>query len=109
MGVPIVPVVAIGGQETALFVTRGERLARATGFDRLTRIKVMPIQVAPPLGVTLMDLPLRIPLPAKITIQVLEPIDLDDLDGEPAYDHVTSVMQEALTELDRERDLPLVG
>ena len=27
-GVPIVPVVSIGGQETALFVTRGERAAR---------------------------------------------------------------------------------
>ncbi|HEX2087267.1 MAG TPA: 1-acyl-sn-glycerol-3-phosphate acyltransferase, partial [Solirubrobacteraceae bacterium] len=30
MGVPIVPVVAIGGQETALFLTRGRRLAQAT-------------------------------------------------------------------------------
>ena len=27
--VPIVPVVSIGGQETALFLSRGERLARA--------------------------------------------------------------------------------
>ena len=109
MGVPIVPVVAIGGQETALFVTRGERLARATGFDRLTRIKVMPFQIAPPFGVTLLDLPLRVPLPAKITVQVLEPIDLDEIDGQPAYEHVTGVMQDALTELDAERTLPLVG
>src|SRR5437763_3269680 len=38
-GVPIVPVVAIGGQETALFVTRGERLAKLTGWADLTRIK----------------------------------------------------------------------
>src|SRR3954449_3570111 len=42
-GVPIVPVVALGGQEPALFVTRGERAARATGWANLTRIKVLPV------------------------------------------------------------------
>ncbi|MGE5617520.1 MAG: 1-acyl-sn-glycerol-3-phosphate acyltransferase, partial [Candidatus Woesearchaeota archaeon] len=47
-GVPIVPVVAIGGQETALFASRGERLAEATGWARLTRIKVLPVAFAPP-------------------------------------------------------------
>jgi len=107
--VPIVPLVAIGGQETAFFFTRGERLARATGFDRLTRIKVMPFQIAPPFGVTMMDLPTRIPLPAQITIRVLEPIDLDDIDGQPAYQHVTGVMQDALTELSDERRVPILG
>ena len=30
-GVPLVPVVAIGGQETALFLSRGERIARLLG------------------------------------------------------------------------------
>src|SRR5436305_8155512 len=50
-GVPIVPVVAVGGQETALFVTRGERVARATGWANLTRIKVLPVAIAPPFGV----------------------------------------------------------
>src|SRR4051794_35184588 len=38
--VPIVPVVAIGGQETALFLGRGRRLARALQLDRLLRLKV---------------------------------------------------------------------
>ena len=33
--VPIVPVVSIGGQETALFLSRGDRLARALRLDRL--------------------------------------------------------------------------
>ena len=109
MGVPIVPVVAIGGQETALFITRGRRLAKATGWDRLTRIKVAPLQIAPPFGLTFLDLPTRIPLPAQITVQVLPPIDLDDIDGEPAYDHVTGVMQEALDELAEDRTLPILG
>jgi len=107
--VPIVPVVAIGGQETALFVTRGERVARAVGLDRLTRIKVLPVQLGPPFGLTLLDLPLRVPLPAKITVQVLPPIeDLPD-EADEAYDTITNTMQDALSELSEERTLPLVG
>src|SRR5436305_12592420 len=35
--VPIVPIVALGGQETALFLSRGERLARLLRLDRLFR------------------------------------------------------------------------
>ena len=112
--VPIVPVVAIGGQETALFVTRGPRAARLIGFDKLTRIKVLPVSIGPPLGINLLDLPGRIPIPAKITIHVLPPIDLrerygDDPDPEAAYEDVTAEMQQALSALDEERTLPVVG
>ena len=38
-GVPIVPVVSIGGQETALFLSRGERLARLLQLHRLARLR----------------------------------------------------------------------
>jgi 1-acyl-sn-glycerol-3-phosphate acyltransferase len=112
--VPIVPVVAIGGQETALFLTRGQRAARLTGWANLTRIKVLPVALAPPFGVSVLDLPTRIPLPAKITIEVLPPIDLVERFGpDPAYEHVyeeiTGEMQEALSELQEERTLPVVG
>jgi 1-acyl-sn-glycerol-3-phosphate acyltransferase len=112
--VPIVPVVAIGGQETALFLTRGQRAARLTGWANLTRIKVLPVALAPPFGVSVLDLPTRIPLPAKITIEVLPPIDLAERFGpDPAYEHVyeeiTREMQEVLSELQEERTLPVVG
>ena len=112
--VPIVPVVAIGGQETALFLTRGQRAARLTGWANLTRIKVLPVALAPPFGVSVLDLPTRIPLPAKITIEVLPPIDLAERFGpDPEYEHVyeeiTGEMQEALSELQEERTLPVVG
>ena len=109
------PVVSIGGQETALFVTRGERVAKAIGWDKLTRIKVMPVQIAPPFGITLLDLPTRVPLPAKITIEVLPPIDLKerfgpDPDHEEVYEEVTGEMQDALAGLSDERSaIPLVG
>jgi 1-acyl-sn-glycerol-3-phosphate acyltransferase len=113
-GVPIVPVVSIGGQETALFATRGERAAEVTGLAKLTRIKVMPVALAPPFGVTLLDLPGRIPLPAKITIEVRPPIDLRERFGpepehERVYEQITGEMQEALSELQDERTLPIVG
>src|SRR5581483_5851349 len=113
-GVPIVPVVAIGGQETALFATRGERLAEATGWAKLTRIKVLPVAFAPPFGVTLLDLPARLPLPAKITIEVQQPIDLAERFGpKPEFDEVyaeiTSEMQNVLSELQDERTLPVIG
>jgi 1-acyl-sn-glycerol-3-phosphate acyltransferase len=96
--VPIVPVVAIGGQETPLFLGRGRRLARTLRLDRLMRLKVFPPVLGPPFGVTIMDLPLRFPLPAKISIRVLKPIDLRErLGGQPdivdGYQLVTSTMQ----------------
>src|SRR5207253_6588148 len=48
--VPIVPVVSIGGQETALFLSRGEGLAKALGLDRTFRLKVLPISLSLPWG-----------------------------------------------------------
>jgi 1-acyl-sn-glycerol-3-phosphate acyltransferase len=113
--VPIVPVVAIGGQETALFLTRGQRAARLTGWANLTRIKVLPVALAPPFGVSVLDLPARIPLPAKITIEVLPPIDVKERfgpkpDHEEVYEEVTGEMQDALAGLSDERSaIPLVG
>ncbi len=113
-GVPIVPVVAVGGQETALFVTRGERAARWTGWASLTRIKVLPVAFAPPFGISLLDIPPRLPLPAKITVEVLPPIDLaerfgPDPEHEAVYDEITSEMQDALSALQDERALPIIG
>jgi 1-acyl-sn-glycerol-3-phosphate acyltransferase len=113
-GVPVVPVVAVGGQETALFLTRGERIARSTRWKDLTRIKVLPVALAPPFGISIMDLPPRVPLPAKITIQVLPPIALDesfgpDPDHEQVYTEVTDRMQGALSELQDERTVPIAG
>jgi 1-acyl-sn-glycerol-3-phosphate acyltransferase len=113
-GVPIVPVVAIGGQETALFATRGERAAEVTGWAKLTRIKVLPVAIAPPFGVTLLDLPARLPLPAKITVEVKPPIDLierfgPDPDHERVYREVTDEMQDVLSGLQSERTLPVIG
>jgi 1-acyl-sn-glycerol-3-phosphate acyltransferase len=112
--VPIVPVVAIGGQETALFLGQGRAISKALGLEKVTRVKVFPVQFAPPFGITLLDLPLRVPLPAKVTVEVLPPIDLkqrfgDDVEPEEIYDEVTGDMQDVLSDLADERTLPVVG
>jgi 1-acyl-sn-glycerol-3-phosphate acyltransferase len=107
--VPLVPVVAIGGQETALFLSRGERLAKLLGLDRMFRLKVLPISLALPWGLNVGDMLGHIPLPAKITIQVLEPIDVSRMDVDKAYERVTTEMQTALTGLAEERSVPVLG
>lgn len=112
--VPIVPVVSIGGQETALFITRGERLAHATRVDQLFHLHVLPISIALPWGLNVGDLMGHVPLPAKVTIEVLDPIDLDERYG-PApdvstiYDDVVELMQHALDDLAARRHWPILG
>jgi 1-acyl-sn-glycerol-3-phosphate acyltransferase len=113
MDVPIVPIVSIGSQETALFLTRGERLARLTKLDKILRLKTAPIMLGLPFG--LMPAVFgHIPLPSKIAIQVMEKIDLneeygDDPDVDHIYDDLMSRMQDVLDSLAEERRFPVVG
>jgi 1-acyl-sn-glycerol-3-phosphate acyltransferase len=113
-GVPIVPVVSVGGQETALFLSNGSWLARLLGLDRMLRLKVLPISIAAPWGINVGDFMSHIPLPSKITIEVLPPIDLreqfgQDPDIDEVYDSITATMQDALDALAAERRLPVLG
>ena len=112
--VPLVPVVSIGGQETALFLSRGEWLAKLLRLDRMFRLKVLPISIALPWGLNIGDMLGRLPAPAKITIQVLPPIDLRERYGktpdlDEVYADLMGEMQEMLTTLQSERTLPVVG
>ena len=110
--VPIVPAVSIGGQETQLFLTRGNWLAKRLGLKRF-RIEILPMTIGLPFGLTLF-FPANMPLPAKIVYQVLEPIDIaarfgedPDIDEVDAY--VRSVMQAAVDELGHLRRFPVLG
>jgi len=112
--VPIVPVVSIGGQETALFLSRGEWLSRLLRLDKLFRLKVLPISLALPWGINVGDMLGHLPLPAKITIQVLPPIHLRrefgrDPDLDEVYDEIIRRMQRTLDALAAERRLPVLG
>ena len=110
-GVPIVPVVAVGGQDTYLPLTDGRGLAKLLRLDKLARLKVLPVSLALPWGINVGDFAGHLPFPAKIRMEVLDPIDVverfgDDADSDEAYEYVTSRMQEALTALAAERVLP---
>jgi 1-acyl-sn-glycerol-3-phosphate acyltransferase len=109
-GVPIVPVVSIGGQETLLFLTSGDRLASALRFPRWLRTRVFPLTLGMPFGIS----PLNLPMPSKIVVQVLDPIQPPPADADEAAlaavdKHVRAVMQRALNQLARERRLPVLG
>jgi len=112
--VPIVPVVSIGGQETALFLSHGQRLSKALRLDRMFRLKVLPISLAIPWGLNIGDFLGHLPLPAKITVEALEPINITEQfgtepDHQAVYDYVTAVMQDKLNELASERRFPILG
>jgi 1-acyl-sn-glycerol-3-phosphate acyltransferase len=113
MNVPIQPIVSIGSQETALFLTRGEWLAKLMGLDRLLRLKTVPIVFGLPFGL-MPGVFGHIPLPAKITIQVMPMIDVKDRYGEDpnideTYDDIIRRMQDVLDSLSEERRLPVIG
>jgi 1-acyl-sn-glycerol-3-phosphate acyltransferase len=112
-GVPIVPIVSIGGQETQFFLTRGTWLAKRLGIiKRLTRSEMVPISAGFPFGVTLGGM--NLPLPSKIVTQVLPAIDItarfgEDPDVAEVDAYVRKVMQKAMERLASQRRFPVLG
>ena len=106
--------VGIGGQETQFYLSRGTWLAKRLGpITKLARAKIVPLSFGFPFGLSAV-LPLNVPLPAKIVMQVLPPVDIEAQFGaDPNIDevdaHVRHVMQRALDELAEERRLPVIG
>ena len=111
-GVPIVPVASVGGQESALFLNRGQWLAKLLMVDRLARLKSVPILLAPPWGLVVSDLIPRLPLPTKIAIEVQDPIDADEIKGaddDVIHDKVLGSLQAGVDRLAAKRRLPVIG
>ena len=112
-GVPIVPAVSIGAQESQLFLSRGTGLAKRLGLDKRFRLNILPISIGFPFGISVI-MPPNVPLPTKIVTQVLEPIDIvatfgADPDVKEIDRYVRSVMQEALDSLAADRRFPIIG
>ncbi len=115
LGVPVVPVVGHGGHETFVVLARGDRVGRSLGLDKV-RVNVCPLVFQLPWGISPPAAP-NLPLPAKITIQVGEPLDWAKYGSEAAqdpdrvdrcYDEITGRMQAILTELAEETPRPLL-
>ena len=75
-GTPVVPVMNLGGHNTFMVLWRGEPLARLTRVDKLLRSPSFPLFLGLPWGVGLGPI-FHFPLPAKMTIEIGEPIPVD--------------------------------
>lgn len=114
--VPVVPVVGHGGHDSIIVLLRSERLARWFGLHRI-RMGNLPVLWQLPWGLSLPG-PVYLPLPAKITVQVCEPLDwsgygpgaADDPNVvDRCYAEITDVMQRTLTGLARENPWPVLS
>jgi 1-acyl-sn-glycerol-3-phosphate acyltransferase len=114
-GVPVVPVVAHGSHHSVVVLSRGDRVAGALGLDRV-KVHVMPWLLGVPFGVAPVLPP--VPLPAKVTVEFLEPLDWSDFGAEGArepalvqarYDQVIGLLQTGLDRLRAERPHPVLS
>lgn len=123
--VPVTPLVTVGSHEIFFVLTRGERLAKWLGMKTLFRYNAFPIILGWPAGLYVGPVPSPLPLPAKMTAEVLKPIYLH----EEEHDHraysvddlehthlrlemqqvVVKRMQAAMDALAAERKLPILG
>jgi long-chain acyl-CoA synthetase len=117
LGVPIVPIVNIGGHEVYLTVFSSRWLAQWSGIEWLTGIKTVPLTIGLPWGIWLTGFLPYLPLPSKFVYKVGAPIDLepdpalaDDAEAVGhTYHRVIGVMQDMLDDLARRRRFPVLG
>lgn len=115
-GVPIVPIATVGGPDSMPVLLKGRRIARALQLDKVARLKMFPVAVQAPWGISPAMLP-EIPLPTKIRTAFQAPIELDR-DPERAgdddyvnrmYREVRGSIQSGMDALARRRAFPLFG
>jgi 1-acyl-sn-glycerol-3-phosphate acyltransferase len=115
-GVPVVPMTIHGAHQSTIVITRGRRLARLMGIDRL-RVNVFPFVWSIPFGVVPAFVP-TLPLPAKVTVQIGRPLNWARYSAAQAhdpkvlqqcYDEITTVMQRTMDRLAAEHPYPVLG
>ena len=115
-GVPIVPIATVGGPDSMPVLARGQRLAKALQLDKVARLKMFPISIQAPWGISPAILP-ELPLPTKIRTAFQPPVKLsrdpakakDDDYVERKYDEVQQSIQNGMDTLARRRAFPIFG
>jgi 1-acyl-sn-glycerol-3-phosphate acyltransferase len=115
-GVPIVPIATVGGPDSMPVLATGQRLARLLKLDKVARLKMFPIALQAPWGISPALLP-EIPLPTKIRTAFGMPIQLDRDPGraedddyvQARYEDVQSAIQSEMDRLARRRRFPVFG
>src|SRR3954468_2414339 len=115
-GVPIVPIATVGGPDSMPVVLSGKRLARVLQLDKVARLKMFPIALQAPWGLSPAMLP-ELPLPTKIRTAFQDPVHFE-VDPERAddqdyvnrkYREVRRSIQSGMDALARRRAFPLFG
>jgi 1-acyl-sn-glycerol-3-phosphate acyltransferase len=123
-GLPITPVISAGSHETLVVLASGQKFAKSIGLPKLVRsADIWPVLLGLPWGVWALPFLPHLPLPAKITVEVLEPIRLDEALGRKlspddaadkaivaeGFRFVLERMQEGVNRLYAERRWPVLG
>lgn len=110
--VPIIPVVSSGAHSSFVVIDDMKWLARALRMDRMFRFKAFPLTFSLPWGFTLGVVPPYLPLPSRISIEVMNPIYFersgdvaanDDVYVRRCADYVEASMQKTMHRLERQR------
>jgi 1-acyl-sn-glycerol-3-phosphate acyltransferase len=115
-GVPIVPVATVGGPDSMPVLLTGRRVASALKLDKVANLKMFPIALQAPWGISPAMLP-ELPLPTKIRTAFQDPIEVDsdperakDTDYvEAKYEEVQASIQAGMDALARRRRFPVFG
>jgi 1-acyl-sn-glycerol-3-phosphate acyltransferase len=117
-GVPIVPVVGVGGGESVFTLASGSRIAEWTGLKKYLKIHTWPIYWSFPFGWHVGHFPaLGLPLPTQVTVSVLEPIATSGYGEDAANDPMivaelnAKVLRAMQAEVDRlvKGRIPVIG
>jgi 1-acyl-sn-glycerol-3-phosphate acyltransferase len=114
--VPIVPIATVGGPDSMPVLATGRRLARVLQLDKVAQLKMFPIALQVPWGLSPALLP-EVPLPTKIRTAFQPAVHVD---GDPEraqdedyvrskYEEVQASIQSGMDVLSRRRRLPLFG
>jgi 1-acyl-sn-glycerol-3-phosphate acyltransferase len=115
-GVPIVPISTVGGPDSMPVLFSGRKIAKALKLDQVARLKMFPITLSAPWGISPAILP-EIPLPTKIRTAFQPPVEVDrDPDRakdddylDEKYEEVRQSIQDGMNALARRRAFPVLG
>lgn len=94
-GVPITPVATTGGSDTVFVLSEGRAIAKRLHLKKWLRSDICPIVLGLPFGITIEAFPMHIPLPSKIRVELLDPIEISsDPDKENDQDYIDKVYNE---------------
>jgi 1-acyl-sn-glycerol-3-phosphate acyltransferase len=123
-GLSITPVVSAGSHETLVVLYGGHNLAKKIGLPKLVRsADVLPLMAGLPWGIWALPFLPQIPLPAKMTTEIMEPVNLSEALGrnlrpcdaddpeivQAGFDLIVDRMRKQLAELYDARRFPILG